>query len=59
MSSIRALNAGWMTDPAYRKAFDDLEEEVSLAAALIRARAAADLVDETPNVFRPLPPICG
>jgi transcriptional regulator with XRE-family HTH domain len=46
MTHIRDLHAGWMNDPAYRKGFDDLEEEFSLAAALIRARTAAGLTQE-------------
>ena len=46
MSRIRELHAGWMKDPAYRKEYDALEEEFSLAAALIRARADAGLTQE-------------
>lgn len=43
MSRIEDLHAGWMQDPAYREAFDALEAEFDLAAALIRARAEAGL----------------
>lgn len=46
MSRIRELHAGWMKDPAYRKEYVALEEEFSLAAALIRARADAGLTQE-------------
>lgn len=46
MSRIRDLHAGWMKDPAYRKEYEALEEEFSLAAALIRARADAGLTQE-------------
>ncbi len=43
MSRMDDLHAGWMRDPAYREAFDALEAEFDLAAALIRARAEAGL----------------
>jgi ribosome-binding protein aMBF1 (putative translation factor) len=46
MSEIKAsdLHEEWLaTRPGYRAAFDALEEEYSLAEAMIRARAAADL----------------
>jgi DNA-binding XRE family transcriptional regulator len=33
----------WRSDPAYPAAYDALEEEFALAAALIRARGSADL----------------
>jgi transcriptional regulator with XRE-family HTH domain len=46
MTRIRDLHAGWMNDPVYRKEFDDLDEAFSLAAALVRARAAAGLTQE-------------
>jgi transcriptional regulator with XRE-family HTH domain len=46
MSRIRDLHAGWMKDRAYRKEYEALEEEFSLAAALIRARADAGLTQE-------------
>jgi ribosome-binding protein aMBF1 (putative translation factor) len=38
--------AAWRKDPAYVKAYDALEEEFSLAAALIEARAHAGLTRE-------------
>jgi ribosome-binding protein aMBF1 (putative translation factor) len=46
MSEIKAsdLHEEWLaTRPGYRAAFNALEEEYSLAEAMIRARAAADL----------------
>jgi transcriptional regulator with XRE-family HTH domain len=33
----------WMKDPAFRREYDALEEEFTLARELIRARAKADL----------------
>jgi transcriptional regulator with XRE-family HTH domain len=33
----------WMKDPAFKAAYDALEEEFALARELIRARAKADL----------------
>jgi DNA-binding XRE family transcriptional regulator len=38
--------ARWRQDPEYVAAYDALEEEFALAAALIRARAAADMTQE-------------
>ena len=35
--------AEWRKDPAYRQAYDALEEEFTLAAALIEARSGADI----------------
>jgi ribosome-binding protein aMBF1 (putative translation factor) len=35
-----------MDDPAYRQAYDALEDEFTVAAALIRARANAGLTQE-------------
>ena len=46
MSRIRDLHTGWMKEPAYRAAYDSLEGEFALAAALIRARADAGLTQE-------------
>lgn len=37
------LQKKWMQDPEYRRDYDKLEEEFSLAAALIEARARAGL----------------
>lgn len=36
----------WMADPAFRAAYDALEDEFSLASALIRARGGADMTQE-------------
>jgi ribosome-binding protein aMBF1 (putative translation factor) len=36
----------WMKDPAFRAAYDALEDEFALAAALIRARGDADMTQE-------------
>lgn len=45
--SVRDLHNKWLTeDPNYRKAYKDLEEEFSLASALIGARSAAGLTQE-------------
>lgn len=38
--------AEWRKDPAYVAAYEALEEEFTLADALIRARAAADMTQE-------------
>ena len=38
--------AKWKKDPAFVEAYDALEEEFALAAALIDARARADLTQE-------------
>jgi transcriptional regulator with XRE-family HTH domain len=46
MTDISDLHAGWMKDPAYRLEYGALEGEFALAAALIRARADADLTQE-------------
>ncbi len=46
MTRIQDLHAGWMDDPAYRQAYDALEDEFTVAAALIRARANAGLTQE-------------
>lgn len=39
----RDLHAAWMKDPGYAKAHADLEDEFSLASAIIAARSAAGL----------------
>ncbi len=46
MTRIRDLHAGWMKDSAYRSEYEKLEEEFTLAAALIGARAGAGLTQE-------------
>ena len=38
-----ALFAQWREDPEYREAYESLEEEFSLATAMIAARAHAEL----------------
>jgi ribosome-binding protein aMBF1 (putative translation factor) len=45
---IRAsdLHRKWMKDPAYRREFAALEEEFSLASAMIDARARAGLTQQ-------------
>lgn len=45
--SARELHEKWLKDdPDYRKAYEDLEEEFSLASALIGARGEAGLTQE-------------
>ncbi|MGH7154753.1 MAG: helix-turn-helix domain-containing protein [Acetobacteraceae bacterium] len=46
MSRMDDLHDGWLKDPAYRKEYEALEGEFTLAAALIRARAEAGLTQE-------------
>ena len=46
MTRYDDLHEEWMKDPAFRAEYDALEEEFSLAAALIRARANAGLTQE-------------
>jgi transcriptional regulator with XRE-family HTH domain len=43
MTRVRDLHEQWMTDPAYREAFEALGPEFELARALIRARTGAGL----------------
>jgi ribosome-binding protein aMBF1 (putative translation factor) len=38
--------AQWRKDPAFRKAYDALDEEFALASAMIRARAEARMTQE-------------
>jgi ribosome-binding protein aMBF1 (putative translation factor) len=40
------LHQDWMKDAKYRRAYDALEEEFSLAAALVEARTRAGLTQE-------------
>ena len=42
-STIDALHREWLKRPGYRKAYQDLEQEFTVAAALIAARARAGL----------------
>ena len=46
MIPIETAFADWRKDPRYRKAYNALEEEFSLATAVIRARANAGLTQE-------------
>ena len=50
MSRIRVddLHKDWMKDPKYRREYEALEEEFSLAAALIEARIRAGRNQEKP-----------
>jgi len=43
MTKFSSLEKKWRKDSAYRKAYDDLEEEFALMDALIQARLAAGL----------------
>ena len=46
MTTIDALHAEWMEKPEYREAYEALNEEFALAAAMIEARAKAGLTQE-------------
>lgn len=46
MTKLDDLHNHWMKEPGYRKAYDALEDEFALAAALIKARADADMTQE-------------
>ena len=43
MTRIEDLHQEWMADPAYREAYDAMEDEFALAQAMIDARARAGL----------------
>jgi DNA-binding XRE family transcriptional regulator len=43
---VGAATEAWRKDPAYRVAYDALDEEFTLASALIEARSAADISQE-------------
>jgi ribosome-binding protein aMBF1 (putative translation factor) len=45
-TSLDDLHQRWLDDPEYKDAYDALEEEFSLAAALIEARTRAGLSQE-------------
>ena len=45
-TSVDALHKEWLKKPAYRREYEALEEEFSLTAALIEARARAGLTQE-------------
>jgi len=46
MIPVEASFAAWRTDPEYVKSYNALEDEFSLAAAIIEARALAGLTQE-------------
>lgn len=46
MTRISKLHEKWLKDPAYRDAYAGMEDEFALAAALMAARAQADLTQE-------------
>jgi ribosome-binding protein aMBF1 (putative translation factor) len=46
MTKISDLHQEWMQDPEYRAAYAEMEEEFTLAAALIEARARAGLTQK-------------
>ncbi len=46
MTKVRDLHERWMEDPAYREAYEALDEEFTLASALIEARARAGITQE-------------
>ena len=43
---VEEAAAEWMKDPEFRAAYNALEDEFALAAALIEARAGADMTQE-------------
>ncbi len=43
MTQVKDLQKKWMQDEAFRAEYDALEEEFSLASALISARSAANM----------------
>ncbi len=45
-TSVDALHKEWLKKPAYRREYEALEEEFSLTAALIEARARAGLTQK-------------
>jgi transcriptional regulator with XRE-family HTH domain len=46
MTKLDDLHKKWMKEPAYKQAYDALEEEFALASALHRARDAAHMTQE-------------
>jgi transcriptional regulator with XRE-family HTH domain len=46
MTKVDELHGKWMAKPDYRAAYNALEDEFSLAAAMIEARAKAGLTQE-------------
>jgi transcriptional regulator with XRE-family HTH domain len=45
-SSLDELHKGWLKRPGYKKAYEALEEEFSIASAMIEARTRAGLTQE-------------
>ena len=43
---VEELAGTWLADPAFREAYDKLDDQFALAEALIRARAQAGLTQE-------------
>jgi transcriptional regulator with XRE-family HTH domain len=46
MTRLKTLHEKWSVDPAYREAYDALEDEFALASAIAEARARAGLTQE-------------
>jgi transcriptional regulator with XRE-family HTH domain len=46
MTKIKDLHKKWMDDPEYRREYEALEEEFTLASAMIKARKRAGLTQE-------------
>ncbi len=46
MTKLNKLHEKWTEDPEYRQAYDALEEEFALAAAIAAARSSAGLTQE-------------
>ena len=46
MTKIKDLHRKWMGDPEYRREYEALEEEFTLASAMIKARRRAGLTQE-------------
>ena len=46
MTKLKTLHAKWKKDPAYRKAYEALEDELALASAIAEARGRAGLTQE-------------
>jgi len=43
MKTTKELHKKWLENPAYRKAYEDLEDEFEVSRAFIRARSEANL----------------
>ena len=46
MATVSDLHRKWMAEPAYRAAYDALEEEFALVSSVIEARTRAKLTQE-------------